>query len=127
MKEAIKVAPQYSLSYWVLAELYFISGQKILEQKFRLKAYKINPLLKIIAFENLQIFYVSRNKGNSLLVGLYDLIKILEKIPTYIAPYQYYGGLSLLDKENVNTTNDLKNSVNDVKPQNAVQVNSKKK
>jgi lysophospholipase L1-like esterase len=98
LNEAIKIAPLYSVSYWTLAELYSIVGKKDLENKFKSKAYKLNPLLKNISFKKLQKFYKKRHKDNSLFLGLNDLILILGRLPNYIAPYQYFAELNILDQ-----------------------------
>jgi lysophospholipase L1-like esterase len=109
LKKAINITPQYSIPYWVLAELYSINDQKDLEEKYKASAYKLNPLLKNISFQDLRNFYEARDKRNPLFLGLNDLIKILKKIPNYIALYQYSLELSSLNKNNISTKESISN------------------
>ncbi len=109
LKESIKITPQHSIPYWLLAELYSMSGQKTLNEKFKSEAYKLNPLLKNVSFQNLQSFYETRDKGNPLVSGLGDLIKILKQLPNYIAPYQYSIELNALNTKNTLTKESISN------------------
>jgi lysophospholipase L1-like esterase len=109
LKEAIKITSNYSIAYWALAELYSISDQKKLVEKYKSRAYKLNPLLKNISFQDLRNFYKARDKGNPLFLELNDLIKILRQIPNHIAPYQYSLELSALNKKNISTKESISN------------------
>jgi lysophospholipase L1-like esterase len=92
--KSIKLAPNISLHYWVLSQLYHLNKQNQLALQFKQKSIQINPLLKDVSFERLYNIFSKKHKPNPLLNNLSSFLSSLSKGPNYNIQYVYFSDLT---------------------------------
>ncbi len=78
LDDAIKQAPEFSLAYWLLGQLYINNDQKKEGMVFLSKSYSLNAELEKVSFEKLYSAYQKRHKLNPYLTDLKEFIHVLK-------------------------------------------------
>ena len=100
---AIVKEPEFSLSYWVLAQLYYKNGNDHEGAGYERIAIEKNPLLKDISFEKATRQFVKRSRTNPFLKDLPYFIDLIRPAnnPQPVSPYAIFSIIKENEKKGV--------------------------
>ena len=98
LKTSISMAPDNSVSPWILGILYLGMEQRKLAEKYFLEAVRLNPLLEEISFEKEKLKFKKNYKRNPFIDDYFVFINILRQ---YSHPdYKFLNFHSVLKSAN---------------------------
>jgi tetratricopeptide (TPR) repeat protein len=93
LRDVIIKSPDFSLSYWVLAQILFAQGKNDLAKKYESASFQLNPLLKDFDFGQWKRFFNDRHIDNPIVSSLKEVIVFLKTGPKYNLSYLFANSI----------------------------------
>ncbi len=112
LREAIKKNPNFSLSYWVLAQILLAKGERESAKKYENISFNLNPLLKGFDFDLWKNFFNDRHIKNTIVTDLKEVFGFLKIGPKYNLSYLFANSIIGRDLKSYPKELNLKNFKN---------------